>query len=56
MYAIQNVRTGEFLCGTDFGYGPGANRQRTSLEQMLTYESLRWAKTDLPRQEERVIK
>lgn len=46
VYAIQNVRTCEFLCGTDFGYGPGANRQRTSLEQMLTYESLRWAKTD----------
>ena len=46
MYAIQNIETGEFLFGTDFGYGPGSCRQRTSLEQMLTYDRLRYAKVD----------
>lgn len=46
MYAIQNIETGEFLFGTDFGYGPGSCRQRTSLEQMLTFDSLRYAKVD----------
>ena len=46
MYAIQNIETGEFLFGTDFGYGPGSCQQRTSLEQMLTFDSLRYAKVD----------
>ena len=46
MYAIQNIETGEFLFGTDFGYGPDSCRQRTSLEQMLTYDRLRYAKVD----------
>lgn len=46
MYAIQNIGTGEFLFGTDFGYGPDSCRQRTSLEQMLTYDRLRYAKVD----------
>ena len=36
MYAIQNIVTGEFVFGTEFSYDPDANRQRTSLEQMLT--------------------
>ena len=43
MYAIQNIETGEFLFGTNFSYDPGANQQRTSLEQMLTFDSLRYA-------------
>ena len=46
MYAIQNIETGEFLVGTDFGYGPDSCRQRTSLEQMLTFDRLRYAKVD----------
>lgn len=46
MYAIQNIETGEFLFGTDFGYGPDSCRQRTSLEQMLTFDLLRRAKVD----------
>ena len=46
MYAIQNIETGEFLFGTDFGYGPNSCRQRTSLEQMLTFDSLRYAKVE----------
>lgn len=46
MYAIQNIVTGEFVFGTEFSYDPGANRQRTSLEQMLTFDCLRYAKTD----------
>ena len=45
MYAIQNIVTGKFV-GTEFSYDPGANRQRTSLEQMLTFDSLRYAKVD----------
>lgn len=35
MYAIQNIKTGKFLYGTNFGYGH--NNQRTSFEQMLTF-------------------
>ena len=46
MYAIQNIETGEFLFGTDFGYDPGSCQQRTSPEQMLTFDSLRYAKVD----------
>jgi len=51
VYAIQNVETGKFLCGTDFGYGPDSCRQRTSLEQMLTFDRLRYAKTDFLRRQ-----
>jgi len=46
VYAIQNIETGEFLFGTDFGYGPNSCRQKTSLEQMLTFDCLRRAKVD----------
>lgn len=46
MYAIQNIMTGEFLFGTYFSYAPGENQQRTSLEQMLTFDCLRYAKSD----------
>ena len=51
MYAIQNIETGEFLCGTDFGYGLGSCRQRTSLEQMLTFDRLRYAKVEFIRRQ-----
>ncbi len=51
MYAIQNIKTGEFLFGTDFGYGPDSCRQRTSLEQMLTFDRLRHAKVDFVRRQ-----
>lgn len=46
MYAIQNVKTGEFVFGTNFCYEPDVNQQRISLEQMLTYSGLRSAKID----------
>lgn len=51
VYAIQNIQTGEFLFGTDFGYGIGFNRQRTSLDQMVTYDCLRYAKADFLRRQ-----
>lgn len=41
MYAIQNIKTGKFLFGTDFNYSP--NRQRTSFEQMLTFNEYSFA-------------
>ncbi len=51
MYAIQNIETGEYLYGTDFGYGPDSCQQRTSLEQMLTFDRLRYAKADFIRRQ-----
>ncbi len=51
IYAIQNIETGEFLYGTDFGYGPDSCHQRTSLEQMLTFDCLRYAKADFLRRQ-----
>lgn len=45
MYAIQNIMTGEFVFGTYFSYDPSENQQRTSLEQMLTFDKLRYAKS-----------
>lgn len=36
MYAIQNIKTGKFLYGTDYRYYP--RHQRTSFEQMLTFD------------------
>lgn len=45
MYAIQNIKTGKFVCGTDFGYGPNSCRQQTSLDQMVTFDCLRYAKS-----------
>lgn len=35
MYAIQNIKTGKFVYGTDFRYNP--YHQRTSKDQMLTF-------------------
>lgn len=39
MYAIQNIKTGEFVYGTDYRY-PHSEKvfnQRTSTDRMLTY-------------------
>ena len=44
MLAIQNIKTGEFVYGTDYRYSPP--RQRTSLNQVRTYENLAQAKSD----------
>ena len=44
MYAIQNIKTGKFVYGTDYRYSP--RRQRTSIDQMLTYDSLYNAQCD----------
>lgn len=38
MYAIQNIKTGKFLYGTDYRYCPP--HQRTSNTKMLTYGSI----------------
>ena len=42
MFAIQNIKTGNFLYGTDYRYFPP--HQRTSRNQALTYDSLATAK------------
>lgn len=44
MYAIQNIKTGKFMYGTDYRYSPP--RQRTSNNRMLTYDDLWLAKCD----------
>lgn len=44
MYAIQNIKTKKFVYGTDFCSDP--HKQRTSIEQMVTYEWLRQAQID----------
>lgn len=44
MYAIVNVKTGKFVYGTDRRYHPF--RQRTSREQMITYDDLFRAQSD----------
>lgn len=40
MYAIQNIKTGKFVYGTDYRYGRigGKYNQRTSKNKMLTYD------------------
>ncbi len=45
MFAIQNIRTGKFMFGTDYRYYPP--RQRTSYNRMITYEDYASAKSDL---------
>lgn len=35
MYAIQNIKTGKFVYGTDYRYNPP--RQLTRKDEMLTY-------------------
>lgn len=47
MYAIQHIRTGRFVCGTDYRYSPP--HQRVSDKQMLTYDLLAYAKSDFNR-------
>lgn len=44
MFAIQNIKTGKFVTGTDYRYYPP--RQRTHKNQMLTYGDLYSAKSD----------
>lgn len=45
MYAIKNIKTGEWLFGTDYREYP--RKQRTSKEQALTYMDKESAKLDL---------
>ena len=47
MLAIQNLRTGKFVYGTDYRYSPP--RQRTSLTKMKTYSEMREAVADYNR-------
>lgn len=47
MFAIQNIKTGNFLYGTDYRYFPP--HQRTSRNQALTYDCLTTAKADFCR-------
>lgn len=44
MFAIQNIKTGKFLYGTDYRYRPP--HQRTSKTKMLTYSSIAEAAHD----------
>lgn len=44
MLAIQNIKTGKFVYGTDYRHYPP--HQRTSYDQMLTYENLFFAEND----------
>lgn len=44
MYAIQNMKTGKFLYGTDYRYNP--RHQRTSFEKMKTYDEYFFAECD----------
>lgn len=44
MYAIQNMKTGKFLYGTDYRYNP--RHQRTSFEKMKTYDKYFFAECD----------
>lgn len=44
MFAIQNIKTGKFVYGTDYRYFPP--HQRTSRNQALTYDALAYAKSD----------
>lgn len=44
MFAIQNIKTGKFVFGTDYRYYPP--HQRTSFNQAVTYGMLAQAKSD----------
>ena len=47
MFAIQNIKTGKFVYGTDYRYSrSNKKRQRTSKNKMLTYDSLEMAQLD----------
>lgn len=47
MFAIQNIKTGKFVYGTDYRYS--TPHQRTSRNQALTYDALAYAKSDFMR-------
>ena len=51
MYAIQNIKTGKFVYGTDYRYSKPNKKfnQRTSHNQMLTYADYESAKSDFRR-------
>lgn len=51
MYAIQNIKTGKFVYGTDYRYKNSNKKynQRTSHNQMLTYADYESAKSDFRR-------
>lgn len=44
MFAIQNIKTGKFVYGTDYRFSPP--HQRTSRGKMVTYSSLSEAAFD----------
>lgn len=44
MFAIQNIKTGKFVYGTDYRYFP--RHQHTSRTQMRTYNCLNLARAD----------
>jgi len=44
VYAIQNIKTGKFVYGTDYRHYP--RHQRTSFEQLLTYSEYFFAECD----------
>lgn len=44
MFAIQNIKTGKFVTGTDYSYQPP--HQITEFNQALTYNTLARAKSD----------
>lgn len=44
MYAIQNIKTGKFVYGTDYRYYP--HHQKTSHNRVLTWDDLRSAKVE----------
>lgn len=44
MFAIQNIKTGKFVFGTDYRYHPP--HQRTSFNQAVTFGMLAQAKSD----------
>lgn len=48
MYAIQNIKTGKFVYGTDYRYGRLGEKhnQRTSKNKMLTYDDYYLAAED----------
>lgn len=51
MYAIQNIKTGKFVYGTDYRYRRSGKKhnQRTSKNQMLTFDDYFQAAEDFRR-------
>lgn len=44
MYAIQNIKTGKFVYGTDYRHYP--HKQLMSVDKMLTYDEYAFAESD----------